>query len=186
MVRALGFFLLLVLTGCASYTQAPPDTGVTLPPSNEFTAEGKIGVRSQEVNETARFIWIQQGPDYEIELLDPFGRRVMNLMGETGQVVLRSKSNPKPQIATTPEELMQKLLGWQIPVAPARFWLQGHPASGVKFNQLEKNRFEQLGWTVDILDLQQLDSSGSVPRKVRLTHTDLQLTLIISKWTFTN
>lgn len=182
MVRALILAALLSITGCASYTTAPLDVGVSLPPSNEFTASGKLGIRSNEVNESARFSWIQQGPDYEIELLDPFGRQVMNLMGETGQVVLRSNSAP-PQVASTPEELMQQLLGWQIPVAPARYWLQGHPAPGVRFQQQQSNQFEQLGWTIDILTLQQI-SAGSVPRKVRLTHEDLQLTLIIGDWQF--
>lgn len=182
MVRALVLSALLALSGCASYTPTPVDTGVSLPPSNEFTASGKLGIRSNDVNESARFSWIQQGPDYEIELLDPFGRQVMNLTGETGQVVLRSNSAP-PQVANTPEELMQQLLGWQIPVAPARYWLQGHPAPGVSFDQQQKNQFQQLGWTVDVLMLQQI-SGGNVPRKVRMTHDDLQLTLIIAEWQF--
>jgi len=182
LARALVIAALFILSGCASYKPVSLEMGVTLAPSNEFTASGKLGIRSTQVNESGRFTWIQQGPDYEIELLDPFGRQVMNLMGETGQVVLRSNS-AAPKMAGTPEELMQELLGWQIPVAPARFWLQGHPAPGVKFQQEQRNQFQQLGWTVDILALQTLPL-GTVPRKVRLTYEDLQLTLIIGDWEF--
>lgn len=184
MVRTLTLSLLLILAGCSTYQSAPPNTGITGAPSNEFTATGKLGIRSDEVNESARFNWIQQGNDYEIELLDPFGRQVMDLVGETGQVVLRSSSQSAPQVARTPEELMQQLLGWQLPVAPARFWIQGHPAPGVAFESAGLNQFSQLGWQIDILTLQQTPAGLAAPRKVRLSHEDLSLTLIISNWQF--
>ncbi len=184
MARALILIFTLFLTGCSTYMQAPPNTGVNGAPSNEFTASGKLGIRSDEVNESARFNWIQQGNDYEIELLDPFGRQVMDLVGETGQVVLRSTNQPQPQVARTPEELMQQLLGWQVPVAPARYWIQGHPAPGIAFETAGLNQFNQLGWQIDILTLQQTPEGLSLPRKVRLSHEDLRLTLIISNWQF--
>ena len=184
MVRALAFLASLLLAGCASYQQAPLNTGVTGAASNEFTASGKLGVRSDAVNESARFNWIQQGNDYEIELLDPFGRQVMDLIGETGQVVLRSSEQPTPQVARTPEELMQRLLGWQVPVAPARYWIQGHPAPGIAYNSDALNQFSQLGWKIEILTLQQTPTGESLPRKLRLSHEDLNLTLIINSWQF--
>lgn len=184
MVRALALATLLTLAGCSTFTAAPLETGVSLNPASEFTASGKLGIRSDSVNESARFNWIQQGNEYEIELLDPFGRQVMDLVGETGQVVLRSSDSPTPQVARTPEELMQTLLGWQVPVAPARYWIQGHPAPGLAFESQKLNQFMQLGWQVDILTLQQTPKGHALPRKVRLTHKDLELTLIVNSWQF--
>ena len=184
MVRALVVTALLTLSGCANNLTAPLSTGVTLAPTTEFTASGKLGIRSDAVNESARFNWIQQGNDYEIELLDPFGRQVMDLVGETGKVVLRSSESNVPQMARTPEELMQKLLGWQVPVAPARYWIQGHPAPGIPFEPAGLNQFLQLGWQIDILTLQQTSEGLSATRKVRFSNADLQLTLIINDWQF--
>lgn len=185
MVRALAVLTSLLLASCSALTPVPPNTGITGAPSSEFTASGKLGIRSDAVNESARFNWIQQGNDYEIELLDPFGRQVMDLVGETGQVVLRSSNEPNARVARTPEELMQQLLGWQVPVAPARFWIQGHPAPGVAFETAKVNQFKQLGWEIEILTLQQNKAGIMLPRKVKLSHKDLSLTLIINDWQFT-
>lgn len=184
MARALILVLSLLLASCASYTPAPSATGVSVRPASEFIAHGKLGIRSQSVNETARFVWIQQGPDYEIELLDPFGRQIMDLIGEPGQVILRTDEADNAHTAQTPELLMQRLLGWQVPVSPARYWIQGHPAPGISFDKRSDTVFHQLDWSIELLELQQTEAGLVVPRKVRLTNNELQLTLIINEWRF--
>lgn len=186
MARSLILILVLFITGCANNAIQSPEGQVNVRPASEFTANGKLGIRSESLNESARFVWIQQGPDYEIELLDPFGRQIMNLIGEPGQVVLRTNREQETRVANSPEQLMQNLLGWQVPVEPAKYWIQGHPVPGANFEQITDRQFQQFGWTVDLLQLQAAEQSMILPRKVRLTNAGLELTLIISQWRFTS
>ena len=184
MARALVLVFALLISGCASYTQKASESEVNVRPASEFSASGKLGIRSEAINESARFVWIQQGPDYEIELLDPFGRQLMNLVGEPGQVVLRTSADSEARVASSPEQLMQNLLGWQVPIEPAKYWIQGNPMPGVAFQKNSNKQFSQLGWTVELIQLQALPKSMIVPRKVRLSNQGLELTLIISRWQF--
>lgn len=176
--------LTLLLSGCASYRPAALPDGINSTPQKTFTATGKIGIRSADSNDSARFSWSQRNDRYQIQLFDPFGRQLMDLNGQTGQVSLQLKGDTQRYSASTPESLMLTLLGWQVPVRSANFWIQGHPDPGLAVEQISGSTFRQSDWLIELLAIQETTDGINLPRKLRLSHQTLQITLIIANWQF--
>ena len=106
----------------------------------------------------------------------------MQLSGDQNIALLKFKD--EHYRATSPEELMERLLGWTLPVSHALYWIQGHPDPDSLFNPISNDQFEQAGWLISVLGNTTLNNGETVPRKLKLQNRDLTLTLIVSKWEF--
>ena len=157
---------------------------VKFEPQDRFIAEGKLGIRTTELTESARFLWKQNQEDFLIQLLDPFGRSVMRLQSEASSVSLQLNDDEEVFSAQSPEALMQALLGWQVPVAAARYWIQGIPDPNQTSKFLKSGHFLQSGWEIELRQVQDLGVIQGAPRRVQLLRDDLRLTLIFSDWLF--
>ena len=177
----LSFLTAILLTGCVT---KPSNNEVILThdAQTRFNATGKLGIRSTDLAESARFMWSQDNAQYTVELVDPFGRQVMQLSGD--QYIALLKFKDEHYRATSPEELMERLLGWTLPVSHALYWIQGHPDPDSLFNKISNDQFEQAGWLISILGSTTLNNGETAPRKLKLQNRDLTLTLIVSKWEF--
>lgn len=185
-LRAFSVLLLgLLVTACS----VPPKQSTAVrdfESSKDFVAEGKLGIRSNTVAESARFVWRQSSDVFAIKLLDPFGRSALQLEGDTEQVNLMITGEDEIYSAETPEELMQAFLGWQVPVIPAKFWIQGEPDPSLSFASIDEKSFSQAGWEIQILETQDTATLRAAPRRIKLLRDDLQLTLIFSQWNLPN
>jgi outer membrane lipoprotein LolB len=149
-----------------------------------FTTQGKIGIRTPQISESARFTWDQQVASYDIALHDPFGRQVMHLTGEPGLAKLQLENEAQIYHAESASELMNQLLGWEVPVEHALFWIQGQPDPNSVFTRLNATSFEQSNWNISTLDQLLLTSGETAPRKIKLSKDQLSLTLIVTDWQF--
>lgn len=170
------------LSGCMTKPHLTTDKKLTQPVQTHFISNGKLGIRSTDLTESARFSWTQNKDQYTVELVDPFGRQVMRLSGDSNASQLRIKD--KRYQAASAEALMERLLGWTLPVSHALYWVQGYPDPGVPFTSSKALQFEQSGWTVTLQDTTDLANGKTAPRKLKLHNNDLTLTLIVSKWEF--
>ena len=143
----------LVLTGCQHLSQ--PNKIIASPQvqdENNFSLQGKIGVRTPQQSGSAFFTWVQQDDQFDIELTGILGVGKTQIEGKPGQVTLNSAKTGLIT-ATTPEELLEKATGWQAPIMHLAYWVQAKPATqNAQASKDEQNRLKQLiedGWTVD-------------------------------------
>ncbi|EPF73136.1 outer-membrane lipoprotein LolB [Acinetobacter gyllenbergii] len=143
----------LLLTGCQHFSQ--PNKVVTSPQvqdENNFSLQGKIGVRTPQQSGSAFFTWVQQQDQFDIELTGILGVGKTQIEGKPGQVTLNSAKTGLIT-AETPEELLEKATGWQAPIMHLAYWVQAKPATqNAQTSKDESNRLKQLvedGWTVD-------------------------------------
>ncbi|WP_278494218.1 lipoprotein insertase outer membrane protein LolB [Acinetobacter gyllenbergii] len=143
----------LLLTGCQHFSQ--PNKVVTSPQvqdENNFSLQGKIGVRTPQQSGSAFFTWVQQQDQFDIELTGILGVGKTQIEGKPGQVTLNSAKTGLIT-AETPEELLEKATGWQAPIMHLAYWVQAKPATqNAQISKDESNRLKQLvedGWTVD-------------------------------------
>lgn len=131
----------LLLSGCASL-QAPsstdPATAALRAYEPAIDLGGRLSVRYEmphgEEAIHGSFQW-QQGPTgARVTLLSPLGQALARIEMEPGRASLQ-QPNQAPRSAPDVDTLTADALGWPLPVAGLRQWLQGfgHDAHGQAF-----------------------------------------------------
>ena len=132
---------LIFLYGCATIKKESPYSAVTIANNtnqswqdyqhslnqiNTWEASGVIGVIINNKGESANFIWQQDNNLYYIQLYGPMGLGAVSLKGQPESVTL-TKNNGEKLTANNPSELMDKALGWNVPVDGMNYWGKGLP-----------------------------------------------------------
>jgi outer membrane lipoprotein LolB len=186
----LGFGLLL-LCACVSVpstSRAPVDFYVK-PAEESFTLEGRLAVKHAGDGYSASFSWVQTGPNYSIMLWGPLGQGRTVIEGNASFIEITTADGVKHS-DDQPERLMQRWLGWSIPLQIFKFWVQGRPgplseadlpedvAGGITRD--EAGGFEQLNWRISPSRHRVIDDTW-MPMKTVAAREEFKITLIIRK-----
>jgi outer membrane lipoprotein LolB len=156
--------------------------------ADDWTAFGKLALRSQTDAWSATLHWRQTGERYRIRLSGPFGAGALQIEGDSHGVALRT-SDDQTLSASTPEELLYQHMGWWVPLSGMRYWILGRtepdtnsPAEQVTVDQAGRVlSFSQSDWLVSYLDYE--DVAGfSMPRKATFESRQVSAKLLISRW----
>jgi outer membrane lipoprotein LolB len=152
----------LTLAGCAGV--APRPAAVTQAPLSKGLAQdfhGRFAVRyvdntGADRNVYGNFDLHEDGAATTLDLLNPFGQTLARVTVDAGGATLETPDKPA-QHADAVEALMQRAIGFPLPLAGLRYWLQPaaapdrpadiarDPASG-RLTQIRQD-----GWTIDYL-----------------------------------
>lgn len=189
-VRILTLALFLLLGACsfiqgpATVEQVPALRGT---PSDQWQLDGKLGIRYPQHADSASISWQQNHDEYTIQISGPFGQGA-TLKGMSGYAELALSNRKTPYRSRSPEALMQQVLGWQMPVSMARYWVLGRTDPNYTATPLPKNDaalgFKQLGWTIRVTSTTQVKQGLTLPRKLSVSRGDLRLILVIKRWQF--
>lgn len=149
-----------------------------------FTAS--IRVRDEEESHSSRLRWQQQGERYQINLWGAFNAGATEIIGEPGQVVI-SQRGEDPIITETPEELVYRELGYELPVSRLDYWLKGIPAPGdparTRFGENgQLVELLQSGWTIQYLGYVE-QHPETLPARIRIEKPPLRVDLVRMTWT---
>lgn len=185
--------LIVTLSGCATLTPpvSPPkqqsDTWeqqqALLSRLQSWQLLAKIGMQSPDFSGSASLDWQQsKGRRYLMTLSGPLATGSASISGQPGQVTLRL---PKGEVFTAdnPEHLLQKQLGWKLPVSSLYYWIRGIPQPGVTshtfFNAHQQlSLLEQQGWQIHYLNYTQV-GAYSLPQKIEMTTAGIKVKLVI-------
>ena len=81
----------------------------------------------------------------------------------------------EPLTGENAEALMEKTLGFSVPLAAVVDWTEGHPNHDLPYQTIDLNAFEQLGWTVRVLDRE----ADGAARKLSFTKDALALVVVL-------
>lgn len=152
----------------------------------QWTAFGKLALRSEGESWAATLYWRQLGDDYRIRLTGPFGGGGLEIEGDMASVELRTADN-KVYTATDAEELLYQHMGWRMPLAGLRYWMLGRvePDAPVEKVFIDVGgrvvRFNQLGWKVNYYAYRDIEELA-MPRKASLENDRVTASVLISKW----
>ena len=189
---------LLGLTSCASLSHETLSTpqqnaptwenrATTLSQVQNWHLNGLLAIRTPQNAWTGHWQWQQNAKTYTISLYGPLGTNSIQLTGAPHSVLLET-SDGKQFSSTSPEELLEKQLGLQLPVSNLYYWVRGLPAPGMSAQkQLDaSNRIKTLiqqGWRiqyVNYISVNQLD----LPSKIVLNNATLNVKIVINQWQF--
>lgn len=179
-------FFLLAGVGCATLPAEGPAEG-------GFDLRGKLGVVQADESFSARFLWRQQAAAFRIDLWGPLGQGRVQLAGDEHTLELRD-SDGSVISSGAPEAVMNRHLGWSLPLAVLPHWVRGRPAPNTSVTgrvQDEAGRltaFRQLGWHVELDRYQRLsdaaadDEPAYLPHRVTARRGEYRVRLAISEW----
>ncbi len=202
-MRGLGLislFLLIVASGCATTQKPMPPSGGAKPVElaeardadlekfANWSVEGRLGVQLPDDGFTAAISWQQRGEAYNVAIIDPLGRQVAKLQGDFQHAILKL-SDGRVFEASDPDELMQKNLGWSLPVKSLIYWVRGLPDPQKVAWRREYDGhgrlkvLEQGGWTVKFSRyIESQTSQAMFPALTRLSYEDFKIKLLIKEW----
>lgn len=200
-----------LVSACATQTSVPPDGQTTptleapkpIPKAPErltewesyqqvlgnidqWQVQGKLGVRLPNNSGSVYFNWKQRPDDFAIHLSGPLGQGTTWIRGDDDRVSLEQADQP-PIFAATPEALMNKSLGWWLPISQLYYWIRGiaSPDSAATeqahFDDGSLQRLEQDGWQLEYSRYKTV-SGWPLPTKVIARQQDIKLTFIIKNW----
>ncbi|WP_423393065.1 lipoprotein insertase outer membrane protein LolB [Burkholderia sp. LMG 21824] len=162
----------LALAGCAS---TPPSAGTPAGAALQTAAthayHGRFAVQyddrlGKQQNVYGNFDWQEHGDDVSLELRSPLGQ-TLAVVKSTPQAASLELPNRPTQYAPDVGDLMQKTLGFELPLAGLRYWLLPtaapatpaetvrDPADGTRVKQIRQD-----GWTIDYLAYADAPATG--------------------------
>lgn len=159
----------------------------TLSGIQDWDLKAMIAIRNRNDAGTANMNWQQQNQNYHITLMGPLGSGSYELTGRPGRVEL-ANSGGQHFYANSPEELLRKQTGWQLPVSDLFYWVRGLPVPNAPaekkldaYNHLVL--LKQQGWIIQYLRYNSVNNVD-IPTKIFLNNPSLDVKIVISQWQF--
>ncbi len=183
----------ILIAGCATRPPAPVPAAeavwqahrADLETLTHWQVQGRVGVRAGDEGWNASFDWRQQGETYLIRLRGPFGQGAVELAGSAQGVWLTQSGQPAV-FARDAETLLEREIGWRLPVSGMSDWLRGLPtaAAQAEFAWDEQGRLRHLrdnGWQIDYTAYQQAQLMD-LPARLTLEREHLRVKLVLDQW----
>jgi len=186
-----------LLAGCASL--APPAVSPELAAARSYRdaidLSGRLSVHYQNGGRDEAlhggFVWAQDPERTNITLLSPFGQ-TMAMIDVTPRGAILTQAGRPARAAADPDALAAQALGWPLPVAGLRNWLQGFgiDASGRHFVATPQapDVATRDGWRIRYVDWQNDGPQAPIrPKRIDLARStqqagDVSIRIVIDNW----
>ncbi len=189
MLRRSFLLALLAVAGCA--TVAPPLPGGQRDYRDELTLAGRLSVRyvqdGKPQSVQGKFLWAQHRDTTDIEIYSPLGQTVARIAIAPGHARLE-QSNGDVREAASADALIERSLGWPLPVSGLRYWLQGFVRDGDRLLPAAPDTqdvFHSDGWQLRYVSWQPGDGQA-VPKRIDFERAasrgELGIRIVIDRW----
>jgi outer membrane lipoprotein LolB len=130
--------------------------------------------------------WRENAGHYRLDLSGPLGQGAVRIEGDDTSVRLQT-ADGRDYVAQDADALVQKVTGWQFPVAGIRYWVRGVPVPGEQAVITTDAggrliHLVQSGWDIRYDRFQDLEGRAW-PTRLRLTADDINVRLVVDEWT---
>jgi len=153
--------LVLLLSACAQVEVKAPEGPL------EFDLAGRIAARYRDDAFSGIVTWRHAPGGDEMLISTPMGQGVARIVRE-GDAIVITTAEGRQVSDRDGEALTERVLGFRLPLAGLADWVRGRPAPAL----------EERGWKVEY---QERDAEGR-PVRLRVTHPEVDLRLVISEW----
>ncbi len=175
--------LMLVLPGCAG---APKTVVQHIPFVDEpFEFNGRLAVKQGRYHDTTGVHWTHRQTRDDIILLGPLGYTIGRIHSDANGATLEDVYGQR-NAAVDAETLMQKSVGWAVPLTGLRYWLVAAPAPEGEFT-LERNpdgqvsALNQQGWEIRY-PRYATAKPDALPLELNISRDGIEAVLKIDEW----
>lgn len=181
-----------LLQGCAA-PRVKPDADLlarqserenALAAHRDWQLAGRLGVSDGHDGGSGSLEWKQDGEAFRFSVHAPVTGKTWVLSGDAHRAVLEGLRD-RPIEGTDAAGLLERELGWHVPVSELTDWVRGARAHGDARIEFRSDGLPAVitedGWTIEYPDY---DSSHSpaLPRKVFASRGDYRVRLSVSQW----
>jgi outer membrane lipoprotein LolB len=189
---------LCVLTGCINLH--PPITHTTFQTIDAKTRQANLSKLSRwkivgalsitqpgASPQIANYTWDQSSAtQYQITLSSALNVYQLQIVANNGEIAL-FKNNVHVTDASTPEQLMQKAVGWSLPLKNLQYWIRGIPAPFADYTASYDRyghlvRLTQLGFVVQYTTYQTNDAGLDVPELISMQSPAIFAKIVLKKF----
>lgn len=189
-LRLLPLCLLFLLAACATgpvpvAEQPWQQRSQQLAALENWTARGKIAVRSGQQSESASLAWKQRGSDTRLQLAGPMGLQATEIHSD-GQELLIQRGDELTRLDISTPDAVRLHTGWDLPLRALPFWLKGLPAPEPRASAVDVadellQQLDQDGWIVRYERYQQF-GDYLLPTRLSIERGDTRARVIIQDW----
>ncbi len=191
--KAAAIAALLLAGGCSTPPPSPP-SGLVRSYHEAINLSGRLSVQYQQNGKPqsmqGKFSWMQNSETTHIALLSPLGQTMAKIIISPGQASLQQAGEP-PRLAADINALSTQMLGWPLPVAGLRNWLQGFAVDD-NGNQRAAmpntlSNFGSDGWQVRYVSWQGEADAPAYPKRIDMERATpeagpIALRIVIDNW----
>ncbi len=187
------YLLLVLLVGCAGLGQREPMSAGWLAHSQQlatlqqWTASGKLAVRTPAASESASLVWQQQDGDTHLQLSGPLGVGATTIYSDGRQLDIHQGDEHRTLDISTPDAIVLNT-GWDLPLLALTHWLKGLPAPNTTVQKLELDPHTQLlqtlqqdDWEVRFEKYEQFQEF-TLPTRLQIERGATRVKVVISHW----
>lgn len=149
-----------------------------------WNIDGAFSIRQMNKSTIASYTWQQRGNSYNIRIHSSLDIYTADISGRPNYVALQ-RSNQQRFSARTPERLMQKQLGWHLPISSLHYWMRGLPAPGkyqATFDTFGHLIYlQQAGWQIQFSNYISI-GKVDLPRTLQLNSDRFAVKIVIKHW----
>ncbi|OGT49417.1 MAG: outer membrane lipoprotein LolB [Gammaproteobacteria bacterium RIFCSPHIGHO2_12_FULL_38_11] len=159
---------------------------VKLSKINNWKIHGAFSIaQTGQQPEIANYVWNQvNSENYRIEISSALNLYSVVIVCRSGLVSLL-KNGSQRFSAKTPEKLMEKALGWSLPISELDNWIKGMPADGkykAKYDVYgHLILLKQMGWTVQYGSYK-ANKNVDLPQMITLQRTGLFVKIVTNQF----
>jgi outer membrane lipoprotein LolB len=150
-----------------------------------WTVLGRLGVSDSRDGGSGALEWHQDGATFRFSVHAPVTGKTWVLSGDAQHAVLEGLRG-QPAEGSDAAELLERELGWHVPIAQLAEWARGMRAPGAARITFRNDglpaSIEQSGWKVDYLDYDE-SRVPPLPSKVFASKGNYKVRLAIHAWT---
>lgn len=171
----------VLLSGCA----VVPELAGELAPAQGFALTARIGVRAGTEGFSGGVRWVHEPRQDRIEISSLLGQMVAQIEFNAQGAALQL---PERKVQSeTLSELMQREMGWVLPLEGLADWVRALPRRGVPFEAERDDAgrlliLRQDGWVIEYQRYFESVIMTERPSRLVLRRGDLELRLVIDSW----
>lgn len=150
-----------------------------------WNLKGRVAGKSNNEGFSSGVQWKQLQNNFVIDLFGPLGRKVAVINGQPGSVQLKT-SKGEIFAGKDPEDLMQRLFSYSLPVNGLRYWLLGipDPKQSHSFLDLDEyGRLKQLKQASWLIEYKEYHSGNTVlPALIQISNSTLNANIKVDSW----
>jgi len=151
--------------------------------AGDWRLDGRVAAVIGDTGWQASLTWSQAAEVSELRLAGPLGVGAQVLRLSAAGLVVNGAPAGDAAVAA-----LQAKLGFQLPLAPLRYWLLGVPQPGTPFILVRNaddraEHLEQDGWSI-AYDRYLAAAGDRLPQRLVLTRGDVRVRLIVDRWDF--
>jgi outer membrane lipoprotein LolB len=185
----------VLLAGCAAprVRTVAPDSAMlakqaareqALAAKPDWQLEGRLGVSTSRDSGSGSLQWKQDGDAFRFSVHAPVTGKTWVLTGDPRHAVLEGLRD-RPVEGEDAAMLLERELGWHVPVAELSAWVRGARASGEAKVEFREDGLPaaivQDGWKIEYPDYD-MTRTPALSRKVFASRGDYRVRLAVSAW----